>query len=461
MTMTKLNDAMRALIYFVLALVLTISQIYADVCSDRAEMFDQDSQEILNKRMVSLDDLKTFAESYALFKEEVSRESCALGAIDSTKSLREQIKSRRAQTIKRYLDIGIKEEGGKNIQNEYDYLMGQSPRFTYEFENVFSYKQEAVVIKRDEPQAPPRRAETPRGFSGKCGDTIVENDTVNLQNVRNQDTVGWCYAYTAADLLSFKVGKKISAVSLYNSADKIDVEVDIKSTTPVGGFIGASIDKYLQKKNGLCLEEDLPSSDFKFCTDKTYLTFLNNLLKVVKENRFDAEMDKNTCFGQDLERAFPGFDPGSIKAHINRFGTRKLVEAAYDRQCRNLSFKGLQVTTKTLVKYNGNDDTLMNAIDERLKNNEIAAIGYDYSKINAENGTSGHGSIVVGKRTNPKTGKCDYLVRNSWGKTCDQKEHAELSCHKNCEGGNCRFSGHFWVGADLLKKSLLEVTYLQ
>lgn len=458
--MINLNYAMRALIYFVLAFVLTISQIYADVCSERAQMFDQDSQEILSKRMVSLDDLKSFAESYALFKEEVTREPCGQTAIDSTRSLRESIKSKRTQTIKRYIDIGIKEEGGKNIQNEYDYLMGQSPRFTYEFENVFSYKQEAV-IKRDDPVTPSRRTEASSVYAGKCGDTIVENEAVNLQNVRNQDTVGWCYAYTAADLLSFKVGKKISAVSLYNSADKIDVEVDIKSTSPVGGFIGQSIDKYLLKKNGLCLEEDLPSSDFKFCTDKTYLSFLSNLLKVVRENRFDSEMDGNTCFGQDLERAFPGFDPGSIKGHINRFGTRKLVEAAYDRQCRNLSFKGLKVATTTLVKYNGNDDTLMSAIDERLKKNEIAAIGYDYSKINAENGTSGHGSIVVGKRTNPKTGKCDYLVRNSWGKTCDQKEHAELSCHKNCEGGNCRFSGHFWVGADLLKKSLLEVTYIQ
>ena len=458
--MTKLNDAMKALVYFALGLILTISQIYADVCSERVDMFEQDAQIISNKRMVSFDDLKVFAESYALFKEEVTRESCGQAAIDSTKSLRESIKTKRAQTIKRYLDLGIKEEGGRNIQNEYDYLMGQSQRFTYEFENVFSYKQE-TVIKRDEPVQPSRRTETPRVFAGKCGDTILENDSVNLHNVRNQDTVGWCYAYTAADLLSFKVGKKISAVSLYNSAGQIDVESDIKSTTPVGGFIGQSIDKYLMKKNGLCLEEDLPSSDFKFCTDKTYQTFLTNLLTVVKENRFEKEMDSNSCFGQDLERAFPGFDPGSIRGHINRFGTRKLVEAAYDRQCRNLSFKGLKVTTTTLVKHNGNDDTLMNAIDERLKKNEIAAIGYDYSQINAENGTSGHGSIVVGKRTNPVTGKCDYLVRNSWGKTCDQKEHAELSCHKNCEGGNCRFSGHFWVGADLLKRSILEVTYIQ
>lgn len=457
--MTKLNDAMKALLYFALGLILTLSQIYADVCMERADMFQEDNREIVNKRMISFEDLKRFSESYALFKEEVTREPCAQAAIDSTRSIRESLRSKRADTVKRYLDLGIKEEGGRNLQNEYDHLTTQSARYTYEFENVFSDNQKpSTNTTREERIIPSRRTEA---TGGKCGDTIVQNETVNLHNVRNQDTVGWCYAYTAADLLSFKVGKKISAVSLYNSAGQIDVESDIKSTNPVGGFIGQSIDKYLMKKNGLCLEEDLPSSDFKFCTDKTYQTFLTNLLTVVRDNRFESEMDNNVCFGQDLERAFPGFDPGSIRAHINRFGTRKLVEAAYDRQCRNLSFKGLKVTTTTLVKHSGNDDTLMSAIDERLKKNEIAAIGYDYSKINAENGTSGHGSIVVGKRTNPTTGKCDYLVRNSWGKTCDQKERADLSCHKNCEGGNCRFSGHFWVSADLLKQSLLEVTYIQ
>ncbi len=295
---------------------------------------------------------------------------------------------------------------------------------------------------------------------GKCSEVMIENEAVNLNNVRNQDSVGWCYAYTAADLMSLKLNKKISAVSLYNSGQ--DIANDIKDrNSEFGGDIENSLESYITKKGGLCLEEDLPSSDFKFCTSIRYNEFLQNLLNTVRENRFEDELRNNKCFGSDLQAAFPGANISYIKGHIGRFGQRKLFEAIYDQQCAKLSFKGIKVNAVTVATTRVNADVVMNALSEQLSKNEAAGIGYNYNSLNGEEGMGGHGSLVVGRRKNPETGACEYLVRNSWGKNCEQKEGTGLSCHKNCSADGCRYSGHFWASEERLKKSILSVTTLQ
>ena len=171
--------------------------------------------------------------------------------------------------IRDSMKLGIKEESGKDLSSEYDYLTGKSKKYKYDFEDVFNQAPGKVVVSNkvyEDIVVPPKKNEPPVKpviTGGKCSDKINQNEAVNLNNARNQDTVGWCYAYTAADLLSYRLKKRISAVSLYNSGQEI--EQDIKSSESArGGDIKSSIDSYLTKKNGLCLEENLPSNDFKF-----------------------------------------------------------------------------------------------------------------------------------------------------------------------------------------------------
>lgn len=294
-------------------------------------------------------------------------------------------------------------------------------------------------------------------YPNVCGDNVIlESDEVNLNNVRNQDSVGWCYAYTAADLLSFKFKKRISAVSLYKSGQEI--AKDIKDPVGNGGDIGDSIRSYIAKNNGLCLEEDLPSSDFKFCLDRYYSDFLNNLLTVVNENRLDAELNANQCFRHDLEAAFPGVNVAFIKSHGNR---KELIESLYNQQCKKISLKNVKVQTATLYIERSPASVLLKNIDDQLSKGNLIGIGYDYNKLNGDESSGGHASVLVGRRTNPDSGACEYLVRNSWGKECNLYEGEGLSCHKNCDGNGCRYSGHFWVSSDRLANSLFDVTYLK
>ncbi|MBC7713890.1 MAG: hypothetical protein H7177_11155 [Rhizobacter sp.] len=464
--MKNLKDAMKALFYCVVFTLIALSQVYADICDDAVMEFQNNTSEMLNKHMIAYDNVKFYSENYSKLKSQIAGVECAKNAIEQTNDDRQTIKEKRIETISKFLKLGIKEEGGKDISLEYDYLTGKSKKFKYEFEDVFnnsagklpepSKKYDDIVI------SPPKKVSVVVNpvSNEKCSDKILENDAVNLQNVRNQDSVGWCYAYAASDLLSFKLKKKISAVSLYNSGQEIENDIR-ERTSSNGGDIEDSIENYINKKGGLCLEADLPSNDFKFCTNKRYNDFLNNLLTVVREKRLDQELNINQCFGNDLNAAFPGINTNLIKNHINRFGTRKLVEFLYDQQCKKLSFLGIKLNVVTMSASRYQTDVLMKTLDDQITKGEMAGIGYDYNKLNGESGPGGHGSLVVGRRTNPESGACEYLVRNSWGKDCEQKEGDGLSCHKNCDADGCRYSGHFWVSESRLKNSILGVTYLQ
>ena len=106
-------------------------------------------------------------------------------------------------------------------------------------------------------------------------------------------------------------------------------------------------------------------------------------------------------------------------------------------------------------------DILMKALDDSISKGEPAGIGYNYNQLNGEEGMGGHASLVVGRRSNPDNGKCEYLLRNSWGKNCEQREGDGLTCHKNCDSSGCRYSGHFWATDEKLKASILGVTTIQ
>lgn len=462
--MISLIDAMKAFFYFFVFILIVFSQVFAGDCDNALLDFTSTTESMMSKRMIAYDDVKEFSQIYANFKSQISGLSCAPSAILQTLDNRQTIKEKRIDTILKFIKLGIKEEGGKDIILEYDYLTGKSKKYKYDFEDVFNNQAgklpETKKSYDDVVVSPSKKsAANPTASAGKCTDVILENETVNLQNARNQDSVGWCYAYTAADLISFKLNKKISAVSLYSSGQEIENDIRDRESSK-GGDIGSSLVDYVAKNKGLCLEADLPSNDFKFCAHKRYNDFLNNLISVVREKKLDQELSSNQCFGADLEAAFPGLNISMIRNHVNKAGSKKLVEFLYTHQCTKLSFPGIKINPVTVSSSRFEASVLLKTLDEQITKGSPAGIGYDYNKLNDEPGTGGHGSLVVGRRTNPESQACEYLVRNSWGKNCEQTEGAGLSCHKNCDTNGCRYSGHFWVSDERLKKSIIGVTYL-
>lgn len=69
---------------------------------------------------------------------------------------------------------------------------------------------------------------------------------------------------------------------------------------------------------------------------------------------------------------------------------------------------------------------------------------------------SGHASLIIGRRKDPKTKACQYLIRNSWGKTCNRDaSKSHFAYHENWDCDQDK--GDFWIDQDSLMNATLEV----
>lgn len=473
--MSLLRETTKVFMYILAATILTLSQVYADACSDAFLNLESDIKPLMNKRMTSYDDMYFFSISIDHYRERVKNKPCPPVVLSKIATYRNEIKEKRLATITKFIKLGIKEEAGRDLNLEADYLTGKNPRAQYEFAGAF--RPEPIVENRPDTKPPvetivinpprvepvivtPPRVEPPAQVSDPtCGEVLHQNETVNLQNARNQDSVGWCYAYTAADMLSFKLNRKVSAISLI---DPPDIEADVAiGAKPIGGIIEGSARKYLTKNRGVCLEENLPSSDFKFCIDQRYQDYINYLLDLARTNRFDQALSTNSCLERDLRSLFPNVSIPQIQSHIRQKGSKKLIEMLNELQCSRLTSvnpQTLEMETHNSFVLSKTD--LMKHLDREISRG-VVGIGYDYKTVSVGSTEGGHASLVVGRRVNPANGSCEYLVRNSWGKACEQKEDSEVTCHKNCDSTGCRYSGHFWVSRSRLTSAIADVNYFK
>ena len=61
-----------------------------------------------------------------------------------------------------------------------------------------------------------------------------------------------------------------------------------------------------------------------------------------------------------------------------------------------------------------------------------------------------HASVIIGKRTNRKTQKCQFLIQNSWGTDCDSYSN-DWQCKE----------GKIWIDADALSRNSDDYSYLR
>jgi len=106
----------------------------------------------------------------------------------------------------------------------------------------------------------------PRGRGVSRG-AMLREATKKIGPVRDQDSVGWCFAFTAADLLTHNLKEyldgPISALDVATQNYKYGIlqgfdKPKKDQTGHSGGFIRrAALDSYAQR-SGFCLEKDLP-----------------------------------------------------------------------------------------------------------------------------------------------------------------------------------------------------------
>jgi hypothetical protein len=309
--------------------------------------------------------------------------------------------------------------------------------------------------------------------------------------------IGWCYAYTAADLLSVAAGTPvkdpISALDMgttYINANATDLSMAAAHINELGGFVyfnGRMTDSEakshsgihpLQRKGGyseiamtlylgqnrVCQESKAHSMvkhpvDDKMTfeehtqvmdlTDDETASYIEKIIekRITGQNLAAQKNSKRECFQtQDIN-----ITPDLVGA-INQDASLKLKQSL-DKSCKNApGFK------KNLeVQHDENDDhtKFLPRIKQLLAKGQPAGFSYDYCRLAwfPKNESCAHESSVAGQKFDTKTGTCKILVRNSHGPNCNITKGLDVEC-------DLKTPGYFWVDENLLNSKAIDMTWI-
>lgn len=268
--------------------------------------------------------------------------------------------------------------------------------------------------------------------------------------VRDQDSGGSCYAFAAADLLSYYTKYEVSAtdIAIQNNAginyiekafyDLYKNSLGMVEKDFTGGKVSKAINHSLAK--GLCLEKSFPSEDntgaqimdVLVSYERQYRNKRDNVLQCVKSNAASSSAELDKIYSQVKEIL-----PNS-----------QYTVALADANCKPRLRPRLKAVDHKMDGFN--HDNLWKNLNEQLDKNEPVGISYHTSIIRHESdGLKGrHAGTVVARRMNPQTKSCEFLIRNLWGKGCAYTE-------RDCE------DGHIWVPAKDIYRGVYSLTLIE
>lgn len=290
-----------------------------------------------------------------------------------------------------------------------------------------------------------------------CAEALASScESVDLRSPvlgppRHQDSILWCSSIAAADMLSHKTGKRISATDValeYNSKHKDQYKSDgtpFKSYEQQYG--DAPINAQTALDNGLCLEEKLPSGDFGNVE-------LYDLLKKIEDYKEKLDTSKGeNCppLGSNyISLMFPSMGSSTFFDIAFNSQAAYFFDELADKACVSRFTPKPKLTARSYKKGRKHSpDDLLDKVDSQLDQSNIVSIGYDGRLLTGGGNKWGHDSTIVGRRTNKETGKCEYLIRNSYGRSCN--------------GYNSRFEceeGNIYVPKDEIKKWIWDIGYI-
>ncbi|WP_198295935.1 hypothetical protein [Bacteriovorax sp. Seq25_V] len=302
---------------------------------------------------------------------------------------------------------------------------------------------------------------------------VVEN------YMRDQDTIGWCYAFVAADLISSKIGQEVSAVDIAQTYNKGDIyelfgfeESEIES--------GLAVDAAnLALEKGVCLENQVRSDDFAYsknggdlleelkAIEKLYdqyydrASYKKYFLSFKKEGK---DLDKaDTQFYKDLvcskiDQEWRGIFPNiSVETLVGIFSkassSNKAIDALIEASCKKRIKPKQKLTLKEIRHHFRPDgEALMSELDKQLEKGDMVGVAYfsDILSDKYENADGRHASSIVARKFNEKTGSCEYLLRNSWGTDCYSYDDSY-----KCEDGN------IWIPGEYMTQAIYGVQYYE
>ena len=342
----------------------------------------------------------------------------------------------------------------------------------------------------------------PRGAK-QCGNVQVPLTGVTPRP-RDQGSLGLCFAYTAADLVSQRLGRPVSALDgafrYFQSQGQVNLAV-----LQAGGSTAQVV--VSAERRGFCPEKSLPSdalfdalladpayraglsqddltyiaAGFGWEVAPAYASGAEGLIKYIGQARQAAAAGDTATMQKiatDIAKVLPVFQVSELlqlfqqDKRLNDFG---LVNDVFNRACdeggRVLPTSPIHSVSYTTVDPNDTKElraatmggfNLLPIIDANLDKGRMVAITYqvdqvvtneeELKKLGFANGPHFHSSSIVARQFDDQSQECEYQIRNSWGVQC--QSYAE-PFKSRCQGG------YFWVTESELAGMMIETSYLE
>ena len=286
-----------------------------------------------------------------------------------------------------------------------------------------------------------------------------------LAEPRNQGSIAWCYAHAASDLLQFHYQTdKISASDLAIQYNKTFVPTVMKKVTNFfswlkksnkrnleheTGFVKIALKKIM--KVGYCTYENFPDDVVERYyprTSKTKLIDFGFAMKDLQRNLVPAARSNDSRNLPYIYR-FPEISDQEFVNVLKNEKPRKIYKKLVDLSCEKRFSLPKTNIGQFVVLGNG-----VKKIDHQLSKNNPVVIDYFSNVLSssdlakAKKGSL-HTSLLMGRRWTSKNSKCEFLLRNSYGSSCDRYS-SSYTCEK----------GYVWIPQENLYHASLLATYL-
>jgi hypothetical protein len=282
-------------------------------------------------------------------------------------------------------------------------------------------------------------------------------DISSLGKVRDQGSISWCYAFTAADMLeyTFKTPRKISAADIATNYNKTTIGKLMDLFLNYGephetGFNKVALINGM--RNGYCPESTFPSEVWIKVTngleEKVLMPLAMKQIKELHQNRQTLTLDNLPFYFK-----FKNIDRDSFLSILK--SKNKLKDFYTQLRAKACQSDRLDFETRWKVKMVFRNKSIFKRIQSQLNLGRIVGLDYD-SRIleNAQNQnikiSSLHTSSIIGRRWNPQLSTCQYLIRNSWGEKCDRYDQRH-----ECNNGN------IWLSESMIYKNMTSIVYLK
>jgi hypothetical protein len=267
------------------------------------------------------------------------------------------------------------------------------------------------------------------------------------QPVRNQGEISWCYANAAADYLQYlyRIPDQISAADIairYAGTDASKVLTFFKrifsrsarNSPPETGFIALAVRKSIPE--GWCPESHLPSHQWTrvetVSGKRESRDIMKSILEVyalhqgVRNGRFLSPADLPAYF------EFPQIDQSSFFRMLKGSSQGGLLPAIRAHACRG---KRTPYDGGARAEFKVTGKRIFQRFQAALDQREPISIDFFSAIFDKYEGfrrsvSDLHTVLIYGRRFNPETQECSYLMKNSYGTDCSRYDPGI-----RCEGG--------------------------